>query len=38
MQRLIHEAISSNDRRSARKITPLDQSELEYIFQATQGS
>jgi glycosyltransferase involved in cell wall biosynthesis len=38
MQRLIHEAISPSDRRSARKITPLDQSELEYIFQATQGS
>lgn len=38
MQRLIHEAISPRDRRSARKITPLDQAELEYIFQATQGS
>jgi beta-glucosidase/6-phospho-beta-glucosidase/beta-galactosidase len=38
MQDLIKEAIGRKDRRSARKITPLDQAELEYVFQATQGS
>jgi glycosyltransferase involved in cell wall biosynthesis len=38
MQNLIKEAIGKSDRRSARRITPLDQTELEYVFQATQGS
>jgi beta-glucosidase/6-phospho-beta-glucosidase/beta-galactosidase/glycosyltransferase involved in cell wall biosynthesis len=38
MQRLIEESIGSDTRRSARKITPFDQAELEYIYQATQGS
>ena len=38
MEGLIKEAISKKDRRSARKIAPLGQAELEYIFQATQGS
>lgn len=38
MQDIIKVAIGKNDRRSARKIAPLDQAELEYIFQATQGS
>ncbi|HSU67172.1 MAG TPA: family 1 glycosylhydrolase, partial [Tepidisphaeraceae bacterium] len=38
MQRLIKEAISPSERRSARKITPLTEAELEYVFQATQGS
>jgi ribosomal protein S3AE len=38
MQGLIKEAINKKDRRSARKIAPLGQAELEYIFQATQGS
>ena len=38
MQNLIKEAIGKKDRPSARKIAPLDQAELEYVFQATQGS
>jgi len=38
MQKLIKQAIGRSDRRSARRITPLDQAELEYVFQATQGS
>ena len=38
MQNIIKEAIGKKDRRSARKIAPLAQAELEYIFQATQGS
>jgi glycosyltransferase involved in cell wall biosynthesis len=38
MQDLIKQAIGKKDRRSARKITPLAQAELEYVFQATQGS
>jgi beta-glucosidase/6-phospho-beta-glucosidase/beta-galactosidase len=38
MQQLIKEAISRKDRRSTRNIEPLDQSELEYVYMATQGS
>lgn len=38
MHDIIKQAIGKNDRRSARKIAPLAQAELEYIFQATQGS
>jgi beta-glucosidase/6-phospho-beta-glucosidase/beta-galactosidase/glycosyltransferase involved in cell wall biosynthesis len=38
MQGLINEAIGKKDRPSARKITPLADAELEYIYQATQGS
>lgn len=38
MQGLIKDAITKPDRRSSRKIAPLAQAELEYIFQATQGS
>jgi glycosyltransferase involved in cell wall biosynthesis len=39
MQKLIKEAISSPDRRSAnKKIQPLQQSELEYQYQYTPGS
>jgi hypothetical protein len=38
MQGLVKQAIGRKERRSARKITPLAQAELEYIFQATQGS
>jgi len=38
MQSLIKEAISKKDRPSSRKITPMDDAELEYVFQATQGS
>ena len=38
MQGLIREAIGRKDRRSARKIAPLAEAELEYVYQATQGS
>jgi beta-glucosidase/6-phospho-beta-glucosidase/beta-galactosidase/glycosyltransferase involved in cell wall biosynthesis len=38
MQDLIKEAIGRKDRPSAGKIVPLAQAELEYVFQATQGS
>ncbi|HEY8747374.1 MAG TPA: family 1 glycosylhydrolase [Tepidisphaeraceae bacterium] len=38
MQSLIKEAISKKGRPSSRKITPMDDAELEYVFQATQGS
>jgi hypothetical protein len=38
MQRLIKEAISKKDRRSERDIQPLEESELEYVYMATQGS
>jgi beta-glucosidase/6-phospho-beta-glucosidase/beta-galactosidase len=38
MQSLIKEAIGQKDRPSARKIRPMDDAELEYVFQATQGS
>ena len=38
MQGLVKQAIGRKERRSARKITPLAQAELEYVFQATQGS
>jgi hypothetical protein len=38
MQRLIKEAISKKDRRSACDIEPLEESELEYVYMATQGS
>ena len=38
MQGLITEAISKKARPSSRKITPLASAELEYIYQATQGS
>ena len=38
MQGLIKDAIGRKDRRSGRKIAPLAEAELEYIYQATQGS
>ena len=38
MQDLITDAIGRKDRRSARKIAPLAEAELEYVYQATQGS
>jgi len=38
MQRLIKEAIAAKDRRSTRDIEPLAESELEYVYMATQGS
>ena len=38
MEGLIKEAIGRKDRRSARKIAPLAEAELEYVYQATQGS
>jgi hypothetical protein len=38
MQDLIKDAISGKQRRSAKGITPLAESELEYVFAATQGS
>jgi len=40
MQRLIREAITPKDRRSARKIAPLapEEAQLAYVYQATQGS
>jgi hypothetical protein len=38
MQQLIKDAISKKDRRSTQNIEPLDQSELEYVYMATQGS
>jgi glycosyltransferase involved in cell wall biosynthesis len=38
MQGLITDAIGRKDRRSARKIAPLAEAELEYAYQATQGS
>jgi beta-glucosidase/6-phospho-beta-glucosidase/beta-galactosidase len=38
MQNLIKEAIGKKDRPSSRKIRPMDDAELEYVFQATQGS
>jgi beta-glucosidase/6-phospho-beta-glucosidase/beta-galactosidase len=38
MQQLIKEAIGKDDRRSVRDIEPLEESELEYVYMATQGS
>jgi hypothetical protein len=38
MQSLIRDAIAQPDRKSAAKITPLPQAELEYQYMATQGS
>ncbi|HEY7118916.1 MAG TPA: family 1 glycosylhydrolase [Tepidisphaeraceae bacterium] len=38
MQKLIKEAIARKDRRSNRPIEPLGESELEYVYMATQGS
>jgi glycosyltransferase involved in cell wall biosynthesis len=38
MQRLIKEAIGEPDRRSKQKIEPIADAELEYLYQATQGS
>jgi beta-glucosidase/6-phospho-beta-glucosidase/beta-galactosidase len=38
MQRLIKEATGKKDRPSAAKIEPLSESELEYVYMATQGS
>lgn len=38
MQQLIKEAIRKDDRRSVRDIEPLEESELEYVYMATQGS
>jgi len=38
MQQLIKEAISEKDRRSTRDVEPLEESELEYVYMATQGS
>jgi hypothetical protein len=38
MQGLIKDAITKKDRRSARKIEPMTQAELEYVYMATQGS
>jgi beta-glucosidase/6-phospho-beta-glucosidase/beta-galactosidase/glycosyltransferase involved in cell wall biosynthesis len=38
MQQLIKSAITKKDRRSTQNIEPLEESELEYIYMATQGS
>jgi len=38
MQSLIRDAIKNPERRSSKKIEPLSQAELQYVFQATQGS
>ncbi len=38
MQDLIKQAIGRNDRRSARKIEPMSEAQLEYQYMATQGS
>ncbi|HLL89157.1 MAG TPA: family 1 glycosylhydrolase [Tepidisphaeraceae bacterium] len=38
MQNLIKEAISKPDRRSAKKIAPMADAELEYLYTHTQGS
>ena len=38
MQQLIKTAISKKDRRSNRNIEPMAESELEYVYMATQGS
>jgi hypothetical protein len=38
MQGLIKAAISRQDRRSARRIEPLSEAEVEYVYMATQGS
>jgi beta-glucosidase/6-phospho-beta-glucosidase/beta-galactosidase/glycosyltransferase involved in cell wall biosynthesis len=38
MQRLIKEATTKADRRSARKTEPLTEAEVEYLYMATQGS
>ena len=38
MEKLIHQAISKSDRHSRRKILPLDEVELMYQYQQTQGS
>jgi hypothetical protein len=38
MQGLIKDAITKPNRRSGRKIEPLTEAELEYQYQATQGS
>jgi beta-glucosidase/6-phospho-beta-glucosidase/beta-galactosidase len=38
MQGLIKQAITKTDRRSARKIEPMTEAELEYVYMATQGS
>jgi beta-glucosidase/6-phospho-beta-glucosidase/beta-galactosidase/glycosyltransferase involved in cell wall biosynthesis len=38
MQRLIREAIGKPDRRSSGQIAPLPESQIEYVYMATQGS
>ena len=38
MQQLIKDAITAPSRKSAQKINPLTSAELQYVFQATQGS
>jgi len=38
MQGLIREAVTSDERPSAQSIQPLKESELEYVYMATQGS
>jgi hypothetical protein len=38
MQSLIKQAITKPERKSAAKIAPLPQAELEYQYMATQGS
>src|SRR5262249_37711687 len=38
MQELIRDAIKKPDRRSAQKIEPLTNAQLQYVFHATQGS
>jgi glycosyltransferase involved in cell wall biosynthesis len=38
MQQLIKDAITGPNRKSAQKIEPLTSAELQYVFQATQGS
>jgi glycosyltransferase involved in cell wall biosynthesis len=38
MQDLIDEAITRKERRSARKVAPMTEAELEYQYMATQGS
>jgi glycosyltransferase involved in cell wall biosynthesis len=38
MQELIRDAIGKDARRSAQKIEPLTNAQLQYVFQATQGS
>jgi beta-glucosidase/6-phospho-beta-glucosidase/beta-galactosidase len=38
MQQLIKEAIGKHERRSIRKVPPLSETELSYLYQSTQGS